>query len=43
VGWGEFEIQIKIYFKEEEYQPLEVFHQLKVNDIDIILSFIRIK
>jgi len=30
-GWGEFEILIKIYFKEETKQPLDIFHHLKVN------------
>lgn len=31
VGWGEFEIQVKIFFKEEYAKPLEVFHLLKLH------------
>jgi len=29
-GWGEFEILIKIHFKEDYKQPLEIFHNLKL-------------
>jgi transcription initiation factor IIF auxiliary subunit len=30
MGWGEFDISIKIYFVEEYEKPIEVFHPLKV-------------
>ena len=29
-GWGEFEILIKIYFKDDFKQTIEIFHNLKV-------------
>jgi len=32
MGWGEFEISIKIHFVEEYEKPIEILHPLKVVD-----------
>jgi len=29
-GWGEFEMLIKIYFKEDVREPIDIFHNLKL-------------
>jgi transcription initiation factor IIF auxiliary subunit len=29
-GWGEFEVGIRIYFRDPSEQPIDLFHQLKL-------------
>ena len=36
-GWGEFEMMIRIYFKEDVREPIDIFHNLKV-----LLGYIEI-
>lgn len=36
MGWGEFEISIKIFFIEEYEKPIEILHLLKVSFLYIV-------
>jgi YEATS domain-containing protein 4 len=29
-GWGEFEAQIRLIFKDPEEQPIDLFHQIRL-------------
>lgn len=32
-GWGEFELMIRVFFRENSKNPIDIFHQLKVNKL----------
>lgn len=42
VGWGEFEIAIKVYFQDASEKPVDLFHTLKLHPPEgqVISSFL---